>query len=805
MSIEQFRDVNIIVDTANYREYRNIFVSQGDYDGRSLTVQITDNGLVKEQPGLQVNLWWKHKVAGNQGLDNFTLINKEESIFKIDFPNVMLTPGTVIVALQILIDGRIIMTREFEIDVQKLYGSAYAVIKENSFSTLTNALAESNKWLSELEKKPDLETIKDMISELPTGSPKETFTSLAALKQKYPSGNESAMLVLDASGAGYVYTWNGTDWVKGPLYQAAGIADGSVDEKKAAPILLNGSIVSQNFKIDLQNKKITLPPGITWVIGKSNKNYSLPSQEFLIERTNGYLVYDTLNKKITLRELQSTLQTDIVFGVIWVGDVLNIDNVSDTILVKSDGTEEKISNAILSDANQRSTLILSGNQATEARVTKTATSMNLVISGGITITNPLTKRARVHTEKIEIDINELNGAAGVVLYNDKERSFSVLKQANIPSLPAFTQLFAMFWNDGSYFLVNSTIPCFLNGRILSIPHFGETGELSIAEGQLFIDKTNKTVEILGTNSSVKSVFRYGNEIRYNPDFDISNYVEGKPTIFYYDYALNAIKIAQYETESINNIPPRSAFCGMAWGGLTNMDFNTNTDVFVDKKLIQKSKNAVSTTYQYCAIGDSLTEGLKSYADAENPATFYEQPYPFWISKEYGGALTNIGKSSGRFGGDRNIDFQGQVDSVKFSNFGFVTIALGVNDWQNNISKETIQTAMRKGIDKILTDNSKIHIAGILPQNTVRNSFSEPPNIVDDGFTRANGNGDTLSDVCDYIKEVYDEYRIPCFDFRKSPILLIRNKGLYDWDGIHLNQAGHKLQGRRIAEWLKINV
>ncbi|EIB6790332.1 hypothetical protein DKK54_RS13100, partial [Enterococcus faecalis] len=65
MSIEQFRDVNIIVDTADYREYRNIFVSQGDYDGRSLTVQITDNGLVKEQPGLQVNLWWKHKIAGN--------------------------------------------------------------------------------------------------------------------------------------------------------------------------------------------------------------------------------------------------------------------------------------------------------------------------------------------------------------------------------------------------------------------------------------------------------------------------------------------------------------------------------------------------------------------------------------------------------------------------------------------------------------------------------------------------------------------------------------------------------------------
>lgn len=804
MSIEQFRDVNIIVDTANYREYRKIFVSQGDYDGRSLTVQITDNGLVKEQPGLQVNLWWKHKIAGNQGLDNFTLINKEESIFKIDFPNVMLTPGTVIVALQILIDGRIIMTRDFEVEVQELYGSAYAVIKENSFSTLTNALAEANQWLTKLENKPDLETVKEMMSTLPTGTPKETFSSLAALKQKYPNGNEAAMLVLDASGAGYVHTWNGTDWVKGPLYQAAGIADGSVDERKAAPVLLNGSISSQNFTVDLKNKKIILNT-TTYIISRSNKNYILQPQEFLIERTNGYLVYDTITKTIVLREIYSTTPNDIVFGVIWVGETAKVDNVFDTILVKSSGKTETISDRWLSNDNQRSTLILSGNQLTQVRVEQTADSMQMTIQNGITITNPLTKTSRVHTENIEIDISELNGAAGAVLYNEKDRTFMVVKQVEISNLPISTQIFAMFWNTGSYYLVNSTIPCFLNGRILSNLHFGETGELSIAEGQLSIDKEAKTMEVIGTTSSIKCIFRYGNEIRYNPKFDISNYEEGKPTIFYYDGAKNTIKIAQHGSSTIENIPPYSVFCGMAWGYMINMDFHTNADVLIDGKIIQKSKNAVSTKYQYCAIGDSITEGLKTYSDNENPATFYEQPYPFWISREYGGALTNIGKSSGRFGGNRELDFIGQVNSVKFSNFGFVTIALGVNDWQANIPKATIQTAMRKGIDKILTDNSKIHIAGILPQNTVRNSFSEPPNIIDDGFTRANGNGDTLSDVCDYIKEVYDEYRIPCFDFRKSPILLTRNKGLYDWDGIHLNQAGHKLQGRRIAEWLKINV
>ncbi|WP_287045618.1 SGNH/GDSL hydrolase family protein [Enterococcus faecalis] len=287
MSIEQFRDVNIIVDTANYREYRKIFVSQGDYDGRSLTVQITDNGLVKEQPGLQVNLWWKHKVAGNQGLDNFTLINKEESIFKIDFPNVMLTPGTVIVALQILIDGRIIMTREFEIEVQELYGSAYAVIKENSFSTLTNALAESNKWFSELEKKPDLETVKEMMSTLPTGTPKETFTSLAALKQKYPSGDDSAMIVLDASGAGYVYTWNGTDWAKGPLYQAAGVADKTITRSKTTYSTYNAlQAILGNVNIDSKTQKVSCSKNLSMAYG-SGYRYPNTEQEVDLPPGNG--------------------------------------------------------------------------------------------------------------------------------------------------------------------------------------------------------------------------------------------------------------------------------------------------------------------------------------------------------------------------------------------------------------------------------------------------------------------------------------------------------------------------------------
>lgn len=65
------------------------------------------------------------------------------------------------------------------------------------------------------------------------GGPKETFTSVSALQSKYPSGSNSAMLVTDANGSnGYLYTWNGTSWIKGVLYQSQGIPTNSITTEK---------------------------------------------------------------------------------------------------------------------------------------------------------------------------------------------------------------------------------------------------------------------------------------------------------------------------------------------------------------------------------------------------------------------------------------------------------------------------------------------------------------------------------------------------------------------------------------------
>ncbi len=63
--------------------------------------------------------------------------------------------------------------------------------------------------------------------------PFDTYTSLAQLNAAYPNGRQGFAIVLESDGkTGYMYTWTGTQWKKGGLAQAQGIADGQVTRKK---------------------------------------------------------------------------------------------------------------------------------------------------------------------------------------------------------------------------------------------------------------------------------------------------------------------------------------------------------------------------------------------------------------------------------------------------------------------------------------------------------------------------------------------------------------------------------------------
>ncbi|WP_258079012.1 BppU family phage baseplate upper protein [Enterococcus faecium] len=114
-------------------------------------------------------------------------------------------------------------------------------------------------------KKADNEyvkTVEDMVANMPTATPAETFASEAALRSKYPNGNTRPMLVLESDGkTAYTYLWNGSSWVKGVLYQSAGIADQSVDPQKlitkqAGVNLINPFKVTRGAYIDGTNGNV---------------------------------------------------------------------------------------------------------------------------------------------------------------------------------------------------------------------------------------------------------------------------------------------------------------------------------------------------------------------------------------------------------------------------------------------------------------------------------------------------------------------------------------------------------------------
>ncbi|MGX7134307.1 SGNH/GDSL hydrolase family protein [Enterococcus thailandicus] len=82
------------------------------------------------------------------------------------------------------------------------------------------------------------------------GGPRDTFNSLAELKARYPNGAVSAMLVVEGD-AGYLYTWNGTEWKKGPIYQAQAIGENSVGIAEAG-----GSLLSATYAKGQSSQKI---------------------------------------------------------------------------------------------------------------------------------------------------------------------------------------------------------------------------------------------------------------------------------------------------------------------------------------------------------------------------------------------------------------------------------------------------------------------------------------------------------------------------------------------------------------------
>lgn len=151
LKLDQFKDVYLVIDKANDVFIQRQFVSQGDYKGRSLTVQVTNNGNVGEVPGLTLNLNWHNEASGLTDLTAFNVLDKKNSIFRIEYPDNMMTPGKVYASIQIIQDGKVTNLRQFELIVQKLAGQPVGIAEKAEFSALVAVLADSNKFRTDID------------------------------------------------------------------------------------------------------------------------------------------------------------------------------------------------------------------------------------------------------------------------------------------------------------------------------------------------------------------------------------------------------------------------------------------------------------------------------------------------------------------------------------------------------------------------------------------------------------------------------------------------------------------------------
>lgn len=176
MELDNFKDVKLVIDKANDVFIQKQFVSNGDIDGRTLTVQLTNDGEIGASKNTQVNLRWNNLANGITDLSAFELIDASKSIYRIEYPTNMLTPGDVKANIQIIQNGKVTHLKTFSITVQRLAGNDKGFIENSQYSALVKTLTDASKF------RADIDTLAD--SKADWKDLNQTDANLDALNQK---------------------------------------------------------------------------------------------------------------------------------------------------------------------------------------------------------------------------------------------------------------------------------------------------------------------------------------------------------------------------------------------------------------------------------------------------------------------------------------------------------------------------------------------------------------------------------------------------------------------------------------------
>ena len=138
--LDDFRGTQLTWDTANESFFQKIEASQGDEQGRRLSVQILNGGQVVPNAGT-LALAWATPNKEHYGIDNFATVDSNNSMYEIAYKTGMLQhTGKLDVGLVLFTSNGRIESKPFTIHVYGSVVTDYDIQTSDSFSLLTEAL-----------------------------------------------------------------------------------------------------------------------------------------------------------------------------------------------------------------------------------------------------------------------------------------------------------------------------------------------------------------------------------------------------------------------------------------------------------------------------------------------------------------------------------------------------------------------------------------------------------------------------------------------------------------------------------------
>lgn len=228
--LDYFKDVDVVLDYADQNISQKIFAAEGDIQGRTLTVQVTNKGRVSEIIGAELRAVWTNEATGISDITAFDEIDSSNGLFELTYPSHMMTKGNVKMQIQVLYQDASTLTRPFNITVTGINGDFRAFPEQQSFGILMQALNQAKK-----------------------AGPIDTVDSYSELISRYPSGTYGTVLVLDDDGTYHSWLYKDRVWSDFGTYQEKGIADDSIKNS-----MLKNTVVTPiktNF-IDQKNQNL---------------------------------------------------------------------------------------------------------------------------------------------------------------------------------------------------------------------------------------------------------------------------------------------------------------------------------------------------------------------------------------------------------------------------------------------------------------------------------------------------------------------------------------------------------------------